>query len=83
MNFKQVVNDTTRPISGTCLDHIYSNFSQRLSSIWIQNIGLADHLPLFVARKYREKILLLIETWNTSTIRILNQLFEKPHGTQH
>ena len=55
MNFKQVVNDTTRPISGTCFDHIYSNFSQRLSSIWIQNIGLADHLPLFVVRKYRKK----------------------------
>lgn len=52
MNFKQLVNETTRPISGTCLDHILSNHPQRIQNIGCHNIGLSDHLPLFAVRKY-------------------------------
>ena len=42
----------TRPVSGSCLDHIYSNHSQRIRNVICHNIGLADHLPIFVVRKY-------------------------------
>ncbi|PFX16295.1 putative RNA-directed DNA polymerase from transposon BS [Stylophora pistillata] len=47
MNFDQLVNVPTRPISETCLDHIFSNQPQRIQNIICPVIGLADHLPLF------------------------------------
>ena len=44
--------EITRPVSGKCLDHIYSNYSHRIQNIVCPIIGLADHLPLFAVRKY-------------------------------
>ena len=52
MHFKQLVDFITRPVSKTCLDHVYSNQPQRISSVSCHNIGLADHVPVFVVRKY-------------------------------
>ena len=52
MLFNQLVNMVTRPISGTCLDHIYSNSSHHITSIHAPNYGLSDHLPVFAVRKY-------------------------------
>lgn len=52
MHFKQLVDFITRPVSKTCLDHVYSNQPQRISSVSCHNIGLADHVPVFVIRKY-------------------------------
>ena len=52
MNFNQLIYVPTRPISGTCLDHIFSNQPQRIQSITCPVIGLSDHLPLFAGRKY-------------------------------
>ena len=46
MNFKQLVNHTTRPISGTCLDHVYSNYPQRIANITINDSGMSDHSPV-------------------------------------
>ena len=50
MNFTQLVNEVTRPVSGTCLDHIYSNHPQRILNTL--NCGLSDHVPNFAVRKY-------------------------------
>lgn len=33
MNFKQLTNEVTRPTSGTCLDHVYSNQPRRMVSV--------------------------------------------------
>ena len=52
MNFKQMVNDITRPISSTCLDHIYSNHPERVMDVRTIGVGLSDHLPLVMVRKY-------------------------------
>lgn len=46
MNLNQLVLEITRPVSGTCLDHIYSNYSHRMQNIVCPIIGLADHLYL-------------------------------------
>ena len=46
----------TRPISETCLDHIFSNQPQRIQNINCPVIGFADHLPLFAARTYNNAL---------------------------
>ena len=40
------------PVSKTCWDHVYCNQPQRIRLIISQSIGPADHLPIFVVRKY-------------------------------
>lgn len=52
MNFNQVINSVTRPISGSCLDHIYTNHSKRICNVVIPNYALSDHLPVFAVRKF-------------------------------
>ena len=42
MNFTQLVNEVTRPVSGTCLDYIYSNHPQRI--IFIEYISTVASL---------------------------------------
>ena len=57
MHFKQFVDFITCPISKSCLDHIYCNQPQRIKNISTHNIGLSDHLPIFVVRMYaRENV---------------------------
>ena len=51
MNFEQMIKSITRPISSTCLDHVYSNCSQWISEVRVCEIGLSDHLPVFTVRK--------------------------------
>ena len=52
MNFKQLVTETTRPVSATCLDRILSNKPQCMHNIVIPDIGLLDDLPVFAVRQY-------------------------------
>lgn len=52
MHFKQLVDFITRPVSKTCLDHVYCNQPQHIKLVTSHTIGLADHLPIFVVRKY-------------------------------
>ena len=52
MHFKQLVDFITRPVSKTCLDHVYCNQPQRINLVTSGDIGLSDHLPVFVVRKY-------------------------------
>lgn len=52
MHFNQMVTDCTRPVSGTCLDHIYANKSQHIVNVSIYNYALLDHWPIFAVRRY-------------------------------
>ncbi|CAB4046006.1 RNA-directed DNA polymerase from mobile element jockey, partial [Paramuricea clavata] len=52
LNMSQHVIVVTRPKSKTCLDHVYSTHGHFIADIIVPNIGLADHLPVFVCRKY-------------------------------
>ena len=55
MNFTHLVNEVTRPVNGTCLDHIYSNHPQRTLNISTLNCGLSDHIAIFAVCKYNNQ----------------------------
>ena len=55
LNLNQLVNEVTRPVSSTCLDHIYTTHPSFIANISVPNIGLSDHLPVFIRRKYSRK----------------------------
>ena len=55
LHFKQFVDFITRPVSRTCLDHVYCNRPQHINLVTSHNIGLADHLAIFVVRKYARR----------------------------
>ena len=40
MHFSQLVSDVTRPSSGTCLDHIYTNKCQHITAALVENYAL-------------------------------------------
>ena len=49
-NFKQLVSSATRPISKSCLDHIWSNKHDRIVNIKCPDICIFDHLPVLAVR---------------------------------
>ena len=51
LNFKQLVEQPTRPVSKTCIDHIYASNCEHVSKIVIPEIGLSDHYPVICIRK--------------------------------
>ena len=53
MNFRQLVTETTRPASTTCLDHIWANRPERVVNIRCPNICISDHLPVLAMRLYK------------------------------
>ena len=55
MEFKQLINCVTRPISGTCLDHIFSNRPERITNVKTLESSLADHFPVLAVRLYKAK----------------------------
>ena len=52
MALSQIVTSVTRPKSGTCLDHCYASHPAFIADISVPNIGLVDHLPVIIRRKY-------------------------------
>lgn len=52
MNMTKLVSVETRPTSKTCLDHVHTTHPKFISNITVPNIGLSDHLPVFICRKY-------------------------------
>ncbi|CAB4017534.1 Hypothetical predicted protein, partial [Paramuricea clavata] len=52
MKLSQMVNSVTRPASATCLDHYYTTHPEFTVGISVLDIGLSDHLPLIIQRKY-------------------------------
>ena len=52
MKFTQLVNSATRPTSTACLDHYYITHPEFTARVSVLDIGLADHLPIMIQRKY-------------------------------
>ena len=52
MHFDQLITAVTRPVSGTCLDHIYAKRSKNITDMLVLSYALSDHLPTFAVRKY-------------------------------
>ena len=55
-NFKQLVSSATRPISKSCLDHIWSNKPDRIVNIKCPDICISDHLPVLAVRLSPDKL---------------------------
>ncbi|EDO35224.1 predicted protein [Nematostella vectensis] len=55
LGFTQTINEVTRPESHSCLDHVYTNQPQCITKTKVWNIGLSDHLPVCVVRRYKKK----------------------------
>ena len=52
LNLTQVVNSITRPLSKTCLDHIWCSHPEHLNNVSVIPSGMSDHLPIVATRKY-------------------------------
>ena len=48
----QLVHGITRPVSKSCLDHIWSSHPERLHNVRTMFSGMSDHLPVIVNRKF-------------------------------
>ena len=53
LNMSELVMEITRPLSKTCLDHIWSSHPERLINVRVLFTGMSDHLPAIVTRKYK------------------------------
>ena len=53
LNMSQLVMETTRTLSKTCLDYIWSSHPERLINVRVLFTGMSDHLPTIVTRKYK------------------------------
>ena len=50
LNMSQLVHGITRPMSKTCLDHIWSSHPERLHNVRTMSSGMSDHFPVIVNR---------------------------------
>ena len=50
------IKTVTRPISATCLDHVYTTNLSFIVEISVPNIGLADPLHIFFRCKYGKQL---------------------------
>ncbi|PFX24901.1 hypothetical protein AWC38_SpisGene10487 [Stylophora pistillata] len=53
LNMSQLVMEITRPLSKTCLDHIWSSHPARLINVRVLSTGMSDHLPTIVIKTYK------------------------------
>ena len=53
LSFTQLVASVTRPTSGKCLDHIWSNNLQFLHKVSTIDISISDHLPIQCLRPFK------------------------------
>ena len=51
-NFKQLIKEITRPLSKSCLDHVWCTHPEHLNNATVLSSGMSDHLPIVVTRKY-------------------------------
>ena len=51
LNMTQLVNDSTRPLSKSCLDHIWCSHPERLRNV--QRPGMSYHLPVYATSVYK------------------------------
>ena len=52
-NYTQLISVAARPISGTLLDHIFTNDKASVLKSGTLSLSLSDHLPVFVSWKSR------------------------------
>ena len=52
----QLVSSIKRPISRSCLDHIWSNKPERIANITSPDIYISDHLPVLAVRQYKTSL---------------------------
>ena len=74
MKFTQLVNSVTRPICSTCLDHYYTIHPEFTATVSVLDIGLADHLPIIIQRKYSKTKKLDERKHNTIKYRNMKNL---------
>ena len=51
LNMTQLVNDSTRPLSKSCLGHIWCSHPERLRNV--QRPGMSYHLPVYATSVYK------------------------------
>ena len=61
LEMSQLIKEITRPASRTCLDHVYISRPQHFLMTKVLNIGVSDHLPVCIVRKYRKRSIQNIE----------------------
>ena len=54
LNLSQLVNQITRPMSQSCLDHIWCSHPERIRQVEVLSSGMSDHLPLVAVRMYKK-----------------------------
>lgn len=54
LNLEQLITEVTRPLSNSCLDHIWYTHRERLNNASVMSSGMSDHLPIVVIRKYKQ-----------------------------
>lgn len=52
LHIVQLVKVITRPVSKSCLDHIWSSHPERINNVHVGNLGMSDHLPVIATRVY-------------------------------
>lgn len=52
LNLEQLITEVTRPLSNSCLDHIWYTHRERLNNASVMSSGMSDHLPI-VAIRYK------------------------------
>ena len=77
VHLKQLVDFTTRPVGKSCLDHVYCNQPQRIRLVTSHNIGLSDHLPVFVVRKYTRDLSARVKTGSRIKYQDMKHFHEK------
>ena len=45
LHLTEIVNEVTRPLSGTGLDHIWTSHPNRIKSVRVKDVGMSDNLP--------------------------------------
>ena len=55
LHLVQLVNAITRPLSDTCLDHIWSSHPERMNTIRTISSGLSGHLPIVGIRTFKRE----------------------------
>ena len=88
MHMSQVVCGITRPVSSTCLDHVYTSHPDQITRVYLPNIELADHIPIFICRKYSKikkdptnSLITYRDFKNVNHDKLLEELSEAPWDT--
>ena len=77
LSFTQLVASVTRPVSGKCLDHIWSNKPQFLHKVSTIDISISDHLPIQCLLLFKSPQVTNRQKHSTITYRNMKNFNEK------